>query len=138
MSHSSNANRRAALITLLVGASLVAVACGGGRDVTVQHAATPNVGDSIYVEVVNEHFSDARVHAIYDGGHRYTLGLVIGHSKAPLNGIPWQPHPLVLEVSFIAAGGPYYTHDLLLEPGDVITVRIPPNIETSAFFRRRR
>ena len=137
MSQSVNVKRLAVLVTLLAGVPLTAAACGGGRDVTVQHAAVPHVGDSIYVEIVNEHFSDARVHAIYDGGHRYTLGLVIGHTKAPLNGIPWQPHPLVLEISFIAAGGPYYTHDLLLEPGDVITVRIPPNIETSAFFRRR-
>jgi hypothetical protein len=137
MSQSVNVKRPAARMVLLAGAALVGVACGGGPDVSVPHAAVPHVGDSIYVEIVNEHFNDARVHAIYDGGHRYTLGLVVGHSKAPLNGIPWQPHPLVLEISFIAAGGPYYTHDLLLAPGDVITVRIPPNIATSAFFRRR-
>lgn len=137
MSQSVIARRLAAPGLLLVGAALVGGACGGARDVNVRHAAVPNVSDSVYVEIVNEHFNDARVHAIYEGGHRYTLGLVVGHSKAPLNGIPWQPHPLVLEISFIAAGGPYYTHDLLLEPGDVISVRIPPNIETSAFFRRR-
>lgn len=119
-------------------AAIVTVAaCGGARDVDVRHGAVPDVGDSVYVELVNEHFNDARVHAIYAGGHRYTLGLVVGHSKAPLTAIPWQPHPLMLEVTFIAAGGPYYTEDLLLDPGDVITVRIPPNIETSAFFRRR-
>ena len=130
--------RRRALLLGVVTATVVTVAaCAGKRDVNVRRGAVPYMGDSVYVELVNEHFNDARVHAIYDGGHRYTLGLVVGHSKAPLAGIPWQPHPLVLEITFIAAGGPYYTEALLLDPGDVISVRIPPNIATSAFFRRR-
>jgi hypothetical protein len=42
----------------------------------------------------------------------------------------------VFEISFIAEPGVYYTDKLVLERGDVIRLRIPPNIATSAFFRR--
>ena len=105
--------------------------------IEVQHASTPQVNDSIYVQVINDHFSDARIYALYEGGARYTLGLVVGKTKGQLTPILWQPRGLQFEVSFIATEGVYYSDELLLEPGDVIQMTIPPNIATSAFFRRR-
>ncbi len=117
---------------------IVTGACGagGGRDLQIQRGAAPLVNDSIYVAVTNDHYSDARVYVLYDGGARYSLGLIIGKTKGPLTAVLWQPRPLAFEISFIAAEGLFYSDDLLLEAGDVIQLRIPPNISSSAFFRR--
>lgn len=125
--------------TVILGTCLAGAiaACGGSREIEVRHAATPQVNDSIYVQVVNDHFSDARVYALYDAGARYPLGLVVGKTKGRLTPILWQPRAIQFEISFIATEGVYYSDELLLEPGDVIQVTIPPNIATSAFFRRR-
>jgi hypothetical protein len=125
-------------LVLVAGvALLVAAACGGKREIEVHHAAAPQVNDSIYVQVINDHFSDARIYAIYESGSRYTLGLVVGKTKGQLTPILWQPRGIQFEISFIATEGLYYSDELLLEPGDVIQITIPPNIATSAFFRRR-
>jgi hypothetical protein len=121
------------MMTLVV---TCAIACGGSREVEIQHAAVPMVNDSVYVRVINDHYSDARVYVVYDSGARYSLGLIVGKTKAPLAPILWQPRRLAFEISFIAAEGLFYSDDLLLEAGDVIQLRIPPNIASSAFFRR--
>lgn len=128
--------QRTRMAVLLLSAGLIAMACGGAREVEVHSAASPELTDSVYVRVTNDHFADARLYAIYEGGSRYPLGLVSGKSKAPLQAVLWQPRPLVLEISFIAEPGLYYTEDLMLERGDVVQITIPPNIATSAFFRR--
>lgn len=128
--------QRFRMVVLPLCAGLIAVACGGARDVEVHSAAAPEVADSVYVRVTNDHFADARLYAIYEGGARYALGLVSGKSKGPMQAVLWQPRPLVLEISFIAEPGLYYTEDLMLERGDVVQITIPPNIATSAFFRR--
>ena len=128
--------RQVAMLTTLATAVLVAAACGGGREVRVRRAVAPTVADSIYVQLVNDHFSDARVYALYEGGGRYPLGLVIGKGKEQEAAILWQPRPLVFEISFIAEEGLYLTEELMLEPGDLIQLNIPPNISSSAFFRR--
>ncbi len=124
---------RATTLLLAVG---LASACGGGREIEIRRGATPQVNDSIYVEVVNDHYSDARVYAVYESGARYPLGLIVGKTKAPLMPILWQPRRFVFEISFIGAEGLFHSEDLILEAGDVIQLRIPPNIASSAFFRR--
>jgi hypothetical protein len=128
--------RRLRKVVPLLSAGVIAVACGSAREVEVHSAASPQLADSVYVQVTNDHFADARLYAIYDGGARYPLGLISGKSKGPLQAILWNPRPLMLEISFIAEPGLYYTEDLMLERGDVVQITIPPNIATSAFFRR--
>lgn len=129
-------NHRRLLVAIGLFLTAIALACGGGREVEVRHGAVPQVNDSIYVRVINNHFSDARVYVVYEGGARYSLGLIVGNTSAPLEPILWQPRAFVFEVSFIAEEGQYYSDDLVLEAGDVVELQIPPNIETSAFFRR--
>ncbi len=128
--------RHAVMTTMLVTCVVVAVACGSGREVKVRRAVAPAVQDSIYVQVVNNHFSDARVYALYESGARYPLGLVVGKGRAQEAAILWQPRPLIFEISFIAEEGVYLTEELILDPGDLIQLNIPPNISSSAFFRR--
>jgi hypothetical protein len=123
-------------LTLAALSLVVAAACGGGKEIEVRHAVTPDAPDSVYVEIVNEHFYDARVYVLYEEAARRPLGLVVGNTTAMPVAVPWQPRPYVFEISFIAESGLYYTEDVVLEPGDVIRLRIPPNIATSAFFRR--
>lgn len=128
--------RQVPMVVMLVTAVMVAAACGGGREVNIRRAVAPAVQDSIYVQVVNNHFSDARVYALYEGGARYPLGLVVGKGRVQEAVILWQPRPLVFEISFIAEEGQYLTEELMLDPGDLIQLSIPPNISSSAFFRR--
>lgn len=129
--------KRPSLPLTLAALSLVVVAaCGGGKDIEVRHAVSPDAPDSIYVEIVNEHFYDARVYALYEEAARRPLGLVVGNTTAMPVALPWQPRPFVFEISFIAESGLYYTDQIMLDRGDVIQIRIPPNIATSAFFRR--
>ncbi len=129
-------SKRAAITTSVATAVLVAAACGSGREVNVRRAVSPAVQDSIYVEVVNNHFSDARVYALYEGGARYSLGLIVGKGQMQEAVILWQPRPLAFEVSFIAEEGVYLTEEFTLDPGDLIQLTIPPNIGSSVFFRR--
>ena len=124
------------MVVALITAGAIVVACGGAREVDVERAATPVVADSVYVRITNDHFADARVYALYEGGARYPLGLITGKTKGAVQAIPWQPRLLMLEISFIAEPGLYLTEELALERGDVVQVTIPPNIATSAFFRR--
>jgi hypothetical protein len=128
--------RQVVMLTTLATAVLVAAACGGAREVQVRRAVAPTVADSIYVQLANDHFNDARVYALYEGGARYPLGLVIGKGSVQEAALLWQPRPLVFEISFIAEDGVYLTEELMLEPGDLIQLNIPPNISSSAFFRR--
>jgi len=125
-------------VATAVGSLLAVVACGGGtKEIEVQHAPTPQVSDSVYVEVANQYFYDARVYALYEGGHRYPMGLIVGNTTSPPVAILWQPRLLAFEISFIGAPGLYLSDEIMLEPGDAIKLTIPPNIATSAFFRRR-
>ena len=124
-------------VTTVLAWTLAVAACGGASEVEVRHAPTPHSADSIYVDVVNDYFYDARVYALYEGGHRYTLGIITGHSESPTTAVLWQARPIVFEISFIGAPGLYLSDELMLEPGDAIKLTTPPNIASSAFFRRR-
>jgi len=130
-------HKTAALVVLLACPVIALAACGGGREVRVQRAAAPAVPDSIYVEIVNNYFYDARMYALYGGGARYPLGIVVGKGEVVRAAIPWQPRRLTFDIYFIGESTEYYSDDLDLEPGDVVQLTIPPNIASSAFFRRR-
>ena len=112
-------------------------ACGGGRAIEVERGSAPEVADSVYVRVINDHYNDVRIHAVYEGGIRNPLGFVVGKSHGSLTAIVWQPRALVFEISLIGPDDVYLSDELILERGDLIQLTIPPNIASSAFFRRR-
>lgn len=110
--------------------------CAHGGGVEVHNRSDPPATDSVYVQVINDNFNDARVHAVYDGGGRVSLGTISGKDERPERAIPWQPRPLVFEITFIVSGDRYLSVPVDLARGDFVQVRLPPNIESSGFFRR--
>lgn len=114
---------------------VAALACARRRDAAVQSEAT-EAGDSMFVAVINENYYDARVHLVYDGGAPYSLGTVGGNQRTPVRTVPWLPRPLVVEVSLIVAGGTYRSDRIDVARGDVLEIRVPPDLQTSGFFRR--
>jgi len=124
---------------IAIGACVASIvgACGGRRAIEVERGATPQIPDSVYVRVRNDHFNDVRVYALYEGGARYSVGFVVGKSSGPLTGILWQPRALVFEISFVGPEEVYLSDDLVPAPGDVIQLTIPPNIASSAYFHLR-
>ena len=125
------------MIGRVCGALLVLVACARSRAALETDAASIREGgDSVFVEVVNDNYYDARIHVVYDGGGRFTLGTVPGNQRQPVRAIPWQPRPLVAQVSLIIGGGTYQSDRIDAAPGAVIEIRVPPNLRESGFFRR--
>jgi hypothetical protein len=114
--------------------TLFAAGCAGGH--AFDQADDPGLPDSIFVEAVNENFYDARIHAVYDGGQRRTLGTIAGNGGHAEVALGWEPHALVFEISFIVSGEAYVSYPLDVARGDRVEVRVPPNIASSGFFRR--
>ncbi len=127
------ARRWASLIT--AGVVLCGAACHRRPAVHVQPSKQP-VGDSVFVEVVNDNYYDVRVHAIYQGGARHSIGTFGGNTRHAALAIPWQPRALVIELALIVGSGVYRSDGVDVAAGDVVAVRIPPNLDVSAFFRR--
>lgn len=124
--------------TALYFIAVTVVACAGTseKEVQIEPARSQVTQDSIYIRVINDHFYDARVFALYDGGERYSLGLLVGHTESRLIPVLWKPRRLEFEISFIGESGLYLSDDISVDPGDVVHLTIPPNIATSTFFRR--
>lgn len=117
-------------------AALLVVGCAGSQGgIDVVHPEVATGRESVAVEVINEHFYDARLYALYVNGERYPLGTVPGNSTAGPITIPWRPRTLTVEVHMIIAGGAYLSDGVDVEPGDLVQIRLPPNIESSGFFR---
>ncbi|MBI4419263.1 MAG: hypothetical protein HY560_00410 [Gemmatimonadetes bacterium] len=102
----------------------------------MERSQLPEPPDSVVVEVVNDNFYDARIHAAYDGGHRLSLGTIAGNGNRAEVTIPWEPRPIVFQILFIIGGTAYVSHPVEVERGDIIEVRLPRNIDMSGFFRR--
>ncbi len=94
--------------------------------------------DSVTVAITNDNFYDARIHAQYDGGHRYALGTIAGNGQQAEVTIRWEPRPIIFEIMFIISGAVYLSQPVQALPGDIIEIRLPPNIDASGFFRRVR
>lgn len=114
------------------------VACARAKDVSLQPDTAGTAPDGVLVEVINDNYYDARVHVIYDGGLRRSLGTIGGNGRQAKVAIPWQPRALVVEVTLIIGGGVYRSDRIHVSPGDVLEVRVPANIQSSGFFRRVR
>ncbi len=115
---------------------VLVVACARGRGVDIPRVATPDTSDSVFVEVINDNYYDARLYARYAGGARYPLGTVGGNLRQARVAIPWTPRPLVVELFLVIGGGHYVSDVLSPQPGEVVQVRLPPNLDASGVFRR--
>jgi hypothetical protein len=125
----------ASLRTPFATLALAAAACTGGPSLG---ESGPEAPDSIVVEAFNDHFYDARIHAVYAGGQRRTLGTIVGNGGHAEKVLEWEPHALVFEIMFIVSGESYISEPIDVSRGDYVEVRLPPNIDASGFFRRVR
>lgn len=119
-----------------VAIAITAASCAGRQN--GDGAAQPADTDSIFIDAVNEHFYDARIHAVYTGGQRRSLGTVAGNGGSTRTAIAWEPHSLVFEISFIISEASYVSQPVDVSRGQNIELRLPPNIDQSGFFRRVR
>jgi hypothetical protein len=130
--------RSGAAVRRAVGVALVVLgaACGLGRGARRASAETPAQPDSLFVEVINDNYYDARLHLIYEGGGRLSLGTVPGNERQPVHAVPWYPRRLTVEVRLVIGGGVYRSQPIDAAKGDILQIRVPANLETSGFFRR--
>jgi hypothetical protein len=126
--------RRTIVLAFLL-LSVTACHRGGNADGGDAQPARP---DSIFVAALNEHFYDARVHAVYDGGQRRSLGTIPGNGGRSLTALPWEPRALIFEISFVIGGTAYISQPLDVTRGERVDLTLPPNIDESGFFRRVR
>jgi hypothetical protein len=114
--------------------ALSSAACASRYDSEpTETAATP---DSVYIDTYNENFYDARVHAIFSGGQRRSLGTVPGNGGHTRTALPWEPRSLVFEVVFIIDGAAYVSHPVDVARSESVELRLPPNMSQSGNFRR--
>jgi hypothetical protein len=115
--------------------ALVAAACAHHPEARAAATEAPSPPDRVFIDVINDNYYDARIHALYDGGARHALGTVAGNERQSLT-IPWLPRPLVFEVVLIVDGGVYRSERMNVAPGELVQLRLPPNIASSGFYRR--
>jgi len=131
-----NAMRARSFVSLSAVIVFGAVACAGNRGgIAVTHPESAFARDSITISVLNDHWYDARVYVVYGDAIRYPLGVVANKREAGPFTIPWHVQPLAMEVDFIIEYGRYLSDEILVDPGDLVELRIPPNIAASGFFR---
>src|SRR5947208_3483372 len=87
---------------------------------------------------VERQLYDARVHVIYEGGTRHSLGTIASNARGPTTPVPWLPRPLFIEVTLVVGGGVYRSQAIDVVQGEVLQIRVPADLETSGFFRRVR
>jgi hypothetical protein len=111
--------------------ALLCVACAGR-----QRSGAPTQPERIFIEAINDNYYDARVHVLYTGGQRRSLGTIAGNGGRAQMALGWEPRALVFEVSFIISGAAYASYPLEVAPGQHVVLRLPPNIQESGLFRR--
>ena len=102
----------------------------------VERGADPAFREEIAVRVINDNYYSARIRAVYDGGNRYSIWTVESHSTVDDLVIPWQPRLLWFEIDLIVGPGFYLSDRVHVAPGDLVELRLPPDLEESGFFRR--
>lgn len=123
---------------MVTGAAVVCVvlACARLPGAPKGSPAVRQRPDSILVEVLNENYYDARIHAVYAGGQRRSLGTIAGNGGRARTALLWEPRSLVFEVLFVTDGATYASYPVDVVPGQSLEVRVPSNIRESGFFRR--
>jgi hypothetical protein len=105
---------------------LLALACAGGRsdDASPDPAAGPAT-----LEVENQNFLDMTVYVV-DGGVRQRIGVAPGNATTSLTIserlIRGGASPLRFLCDPIGSGGPPVSEEIVVVPGDVVELVIPP------------
>lgn len=129
--------RPSTLWPLLLGVG-AALSCGGRNAADGEPGAFPTSPDSVFVRIINDTSYDARVRAVYESGLRYSMGTVGSNRTQGELSIPWQPRSLAFEIQLIIGPGTFVSDEVSVVAGDLVELRLPPNIESSGLFRRRR
>lgn len=117
-------------------AAIVVIGCGGRRTQPTMGQFGPIEDDSISVVVVNRNFLDANIYISYVGSGRRRLGTARGSNQARFR-TRWLPNELQFQIDLIGAGQ-YCTEMMIVNPGDVVELELPVNLERSAFRTRCR
>lgn len=124
-------------LMVAVAVAISCVACWPGRSGGAKGGAVPRP-DSVRVAVLNENYFAARIHAVFDGGPRRSLGTIDGNGGRASIALAWEPRALVFELLLITDGSAYVSYPVDLAPGDSIELKIPATLRESGFFRRVR
>lgn len=125
-------------IMTAVAIALVAAACARGPRATRDAAAGKAASDSVLVDVNNENYYAARIHAVWVGGQRRPLGTIDGNGGRAKVVIAWEPRALIFEILLVTDGSAYVSQTVDVTPADTVELRVPSNISASGFFRRVR
>ncbi len=117
-------------LTALVIA-LAACARGGGE----YDEFAPEVPDEITLEVQNQNFYDATLYAV-SGTHRLRLGSVVGNGQGTFQ-FQWPQPRMQVEIDLIGVGS-YLTDWISVDRGDILELRIEPDLDRTPPVRRRR
>lgn len=112
-----------ALLLIMVGVGLGA-ACS--RSAPAMGGLSPDVPDSVRIDVVNDNFYDADIFSEYEGDVRRRLGMVNGFSSRSFS-IPYRPAQLVMVMRLIGAGEAV-SNILAVNPGDILELRLLPDL----------
>jgi hypothetical protein len=112
---------RWAVPILLLAAAGCSVLSRGSTD--NPFAPTSRAGP-VQLQIHNDNFNDARIYAHW-GSQRQRLGTVTGKTLETFE-FAWRPQDFRVQVDFLAAGG-FITDILLISPGEVVYLQIPPN-----------
>jgi len=80
--------------------------------------------EPVQLQIQNDNFNDARIYVLW-GGQRQRLGMVTGKTSETFE-FAWRPADFRIQVDFLAAGG-FTTDMLVVWPGEVVYLQIPPN-----------
>ena len=109
-------------VSFVLALAAVVAGCvsGGGRSVPL--FGEPEGKLLLQIQVQNNNFNDATLHAIWNGSRR-RLGTVTGKSKATYT-LEWTTsNPLQLEIDFLA-GGVCTTQAITANPGETLDLII--------------
>lgn len=101
-------------------------------------ADTRTQNDTFVVEVNNENFLEATVFSRFEAGAERRMGTVFGNSRDTFV-LRWQPGRLVFKVDLIGAGEFFTDPPIIVNPADLLELRLPANLHRGASgFRRIR
>lgn len=87
--------------------------------------ADGNADIRLYVD--NQHFNDATIYALFDGGIPIRLGQVVGLTKEVFT-FPYRPGEFRLQIRLLA-GGTHTTEPMQIYRGDELDLVIPSDID---------
>ncbi len=113
-------------------ALLSAAACSRGTPAV--GGLSPLLDDSVTITVVNDNYYDAGVYAQYEGGIRDRLGTVTGNTSQTFK-IRYHPRLLIMRMHLIGVGTAL-SNELTVDPGDVLELRLMPDLHRRVVRRR--